>query len=114
MNCLTCGYKNPATVSYCQKCGARMDLTADEIRNSLVEKARDEVLRNTEFYARQSVVFAAVLLLLALTLIVLAGGAPAETYHIPSASNGAKHVGVSYDLEVKMKKLMIPLAPRKK
>lgn len=114
MNCLSCGHKNPATVGYCQKCGGRMDLTADEIQAALVEKAKGERQKDTEFWARQSLVFSLILVLITLTLLVLAGGAPEQSYYVPSASNGAGYVEVKYDPNLSLPKLQLPVEPRRK
>jgi hypothetical protein len=116
MNCLTCGHKNPGTVGYCQRCGGKMDLTADEIRDALVEKAKGEEVQKTEFYARQSLVFSAVILLVAITLLALSTGAPEEAYYAPSASSGAKYLEVNYKNEklLELQKLPIPIVPQKR
>src|SRR6266850_2349551 len=115
MNCLKCRHSNPATVVYCQKCGAKMDFTADEIQGALIDKKREEVAHSTEFYARQAITFAGVLFLVALTCMVFSTGAP-ETAPpaIPSASNGSKYVEVDYKTEVEIPKLQVPLEVRKK
>ena len=96
MRCIGCGHENPATVSYCQKCGQHMDLTAEEIRAALVEKAKAETARHTEWYARQSLIFAIVLFLIALTALVATGGAPEDRHFIPSASQGAEARATSH------------------
>jgi hypothetical protein len=114
MICLACRFKNPATVGYCQRCGAKMDFTADEIRDALVEKATDEVRRNTEFYARQALLFGAALFLVALTALVSIGTPPEDSYYIPSASGGARHLEVEFKQDVEVPKLLIPLEVRKK
>ncbi len=92
MNCLRCNHNNPATIVYCQKCGQKLDLTADEIAGALVQKAQDERVKNTEFYAKQALFFSAIVFVVALTLVILAGGAPDDVYCAPSAVNGAKYV----------------------
>jgi hypothetical protein len=114
MQCLKCNYKNPGTIAYCQKCGARMDFTADEIAGSLVETAREETAANTEYYAKQSLTFAAILFLLGVTLYVLSLGAPEQSYYIPALSKNAKHVKVEYKLEPQIQKLSIPIEIRKR
>ncbi len=114
MICLQCRHNNLASVGYCQRCGAKLDFTADEIQDALVEKAASEVKQSTEFYARQALLFAAVLFLVALTALALAGGAPEESYYIPSASVGAKHLEVEFKQEVEVPKLLIPLEVRKR
>lgn len=114
MLCPKCKFKNPGTVGYCQRCGGKMDFTADEIAGSLVETARQETASNTEFYARQALTFASVLFLLAMTLWVLSFGAPKEAYYIPALSKGAEHVKVEFKLEPQIPKLTIPLEFRKK
>ena len=114
MICLKCHYKNPGTMAYCQKCGARMDFTADEIAGSLVETAREETAQNTEHYAKHTLTFAAVLFLLSLTLFVLSFGAPEESYYIPALSKGAEHVKVEFKMTPDIKKLQIPIEIRKR
>jgi len=115
MNCLKCNHRNPGTVAYCQRCGAKMDFTADEIQGSLMEKKREEVAHNTEFYAKQALTFAAILFLLAATCMVLSTGAP-ETPPpaIPSSSNGSKYIEVEPRVEAELPKLQVPLEVRKK
>ena len=114
MNCLKCNHRNPGTVAYCQKCGARMDFTADEIAGSLVEKARAETAASTEHYARHTLTAAAVLFLFGLTLFVLSLGAPEESYYLPALSRGARHLTVAFKLEPELQKLSIPLEIRKR
>jgi hypothetical protein len=114
MNCLKCNYRNPGTIAYCQKCGAKMDFTADEIAGSLVEKAREETARSTEHYAKHTLTFAAVIFLVAVTVFVLSLGAPEEAYYIPSLSRGAEHVKVEYKVSPELKRLSIPYEIRKR
>ncbi len=114
MNCPSCGNKNPSTVAYCQRCGSRMDLTADEIREALVQKAKGEIVQSTEFYAKQSLMFAVILLLITLTLLVLASGAPEESHYIPSVSGSTKYLKVEYTVNIDMPKLVVPLEPRRR
>jgi len=114
MNCPSCGNKNPGTVAYCQRCGSRMDLTADEIQAALVEKAKGEILKSTEFYARQSLVFAAVLLLIAITLLFLASGAPTEACYMPSLSKDATYLQVNRAVDLRLQPLVVPLEPRRR
>ncbi len=98
MNCLRCNFKNPATVSYCQKCGGKLDLTADEIRDALVEKAQLERATSTEFYARQMLFFAVILFMVALTLVFLSGGAQTDSYAVPSIVSGTRYTEVGYSI----------------
>jgi hypothetical protein len=114
MNCLKCNYKNPGTIAYCQKCGARMDFTADEIAGSLVETAREETAANTEHYAKQALTFAAILFLLSMTLFVLSLGAPEKSYYIPALSKGAEHVKVEFKMDPQIQKLSVPYEIRKR
>ena len=109
MNCLACGHKNPGTVGYCQKCGRRLDLTADEIADALIEKKKSEIVETTEHYARQSLVFSAVVILIMFTLLILSGGAPEDAYYIPSVSNGSTHVQMEdYRMGLDLELLRIP------
>lgn len=112
MNCLACGHNNPATVTFCQRCGGKLDLTADEISASLLEKAKGEQAKSAAFYARRTLVFAVVLLLTAITVFVLSGGAPEEAYHSPSISTGAKYLQYEYKIEKKVEPLEIPITQK--
>ena len=114
MQCMKCNYKNPGTIAYCQKCGAKMDFTADEIAGSLVETAREETAQNTEHYAKHTLTFAAILFLVSLTLFVLSLGAPDESYYIPALSKGAEHVKVEFKMTPEVKKLTVPFEIRKR
>jgi hypothetical protein len=111
---MKCNYKNPGTIAYCQKCGAKMDFTADEIAGSLVETAREETAQNTQHYAKHTLTFAAVMFLLSLTLFVLSFGAPDESYYIPALSKGAEHVKVEFKMTPEVKKLSVPIEIRKR
>jgi hypothetical protein len=114
MQCLKCSHRNPGTIAYCQKCGAKMDFTADEIAGSLVEKAREETARSTEHYAKHTLTFAGVIFLVAATLFVLSFGAPDESYYIPALSRGSEHVKVEYKISPEIRKLAIPYEIRKR
>jgi hypothetical protein len=114
MNCLKCNSKNAGSVGYCQKCGAKLDFTADEIAGSLVASARAETARNTEFYVRRTLTLAAVVFLMAVTLWVLTLGEPRDPFAIPALSRGAEHVKVDFKLEPELPKLSIPLEIRKR
>ena len=114
MLCPKCNYRNPGTIAYCQKCGGRMDFTADQIAGSLVETAREETAADTEVYAKQALTFGAVLFLLAGTLYALSFGAPKESYYIPALSKGAEHVKVEFKMDPQIPKLLVPLEIRKR
>jgi len=114
MQCLKCNHKNPGTIAYCQKCGAKMDFTAEEIAGSLAESARKETAAGTEHYAKQALTFAAILFLMSLTLFVLSFGAPEGSYYMPALSRSAKHVKVEFKLDPQLPKLSVPLEIRKR
>jgi uncharacterized membrane protein YvbJ len=115
MQCLKCSHRNPASLAYCQKCGAKMDFTADEIQGALIEKKREEVAHNTEYYAKQALTFATILFLLAATFLVLSTGAPETSPpSVPSASNGSEYIKVDPKMDTEMPKLQVPLEVRKK
>lgn len=118
MICLQCNHNNPATIGYCQKCGAKMDFTADQIQDALVQKAKGEVAANTEYYAKQALTFAVVIFLLTISLFIVAGGAPEDKYSIPSVSmevgqRGGKHVEVEFKLQPEMPVQLVPVDPKK-
>jgi uncharacterized membrane protein YvbJ len=105
MNCLRCGHKNNATVAYCAKCGGKLDLTADEIAEALVQKAQDERASNTEFYARQALFFAVILFMLSITIFVLSLGAQTDSYAVPSIVDKTRYIEVQYNV---MNRLDLP------
>ena len=96
MNCIKCNHKNPATVAYCQKCGGKLDFTADDIASGLMQRAQDERVKTTEHYARQALVLAILFFAASFTFFIMTGGAPpAEDFHVvPSISSGARYVEV--------------------
>jgi hypothetical protein len=99
---------------YCQKCGGKLDLTADEIRDALIEKAQHEKIKTTEFYAQQSMFFSILIFVIALTMVVLAGGAPDDVEAVPSATNGARYVEVGYQFEPPFDREVIPFSAKRK
>lgn len=107
MNCPGCAHDNPATVSYCQRCGGKLDLTVDEISASLAEELRGETATDNALRARRILVGATVFFLLALTVHLFAGNAPESAYHVPSVSNGGEHLEYRYRVEVGMERLEI-------
>ena len=70
--------------------------------------------RTPSYYAKQSLTFAAVLFLLAVTLCVLSFGAPEDSYYIPALSKGAEHVKVESKIEPQLPKLSVPIEIRKR
>ena len=113
MNCLSCSHKNPATVTYCQKCGKKLDFTADDITGALVEKAKGERMRVTEHYVKQSLLIAVVVFGVAMTLFILSGGAPVEVHAVPSVSGGAKYVEVGYRFDPPVERALVPFPGKK-
>lgn len=94
MDCLHCGHRNPATGAYCQRCGQKLDLTAEEIRETLVHREKQKSERDTEYNATMFLIFSIVLFVLSLTAFVATGGAPENTYFIPSCSANSDYVQV--------------------
>lgn len=109
MHCLSCGYKNPATVAYCQRCGQKLALTADEIRASLHDRVAGERRASAETNARQLLFFVAVVFLLIMTLFFTAGSAPEGGAVVPSASLGARYADVTYRVEAPIEKMLVPV-----
>ncbi|MBI2931741.1 MAG: zinc ribbon domain-containing protein [Planctomycetes bacterium] len=103
MKCLRCGHKNNATVAYCAKCGGKLNMTADEIRDALVQKAQEERAMATEHYARQALFFASIVFAIALTLVFAVGGAQTECTAVPSVVNGTKYLEMTYNVKDSLK-----------
>ena len=114
MNCLQCQNPNPATVQFCQRCGARLNLTHDEIRDSLIEKASQERADKTAQNARQLLVLGIILFVGALTLFFAAGSPPEGALHLPSASENAGYGDFDYPYEPGMKKALVPFEKTRK
>lgn len=113
MNCLQCGYDNPATGSFCKSCGAKLDLSADEIESALVEKQKGEKKKATEYWMRQSLFLSIVVFVAALTFFFVTGGAPEGTYYTPSAAKGSSYSKLppKFDLMPRLQKPLYPLPP---
>jgi uncharacterized membrane protein YvbJ len=79
---MLCNFENPATVTYCRQCGKKLDLTHDEIKHALEEKAAQESAKSVEYQASQFVVLAAAFFLLMLTLQILARGVRPSDDHL--------------------------------
>ncbi len=111
MNCIKCRHKNPATVTYCQKCGMKLDFTADDITSGLVQKAQEERIETTEHYAKQSLFFAILLFVAAFTVFIMSGGAPAaeEIHVVPSITSGARYVAIDYRFDPPLERATCPL-----
>ena len=111
MNCLQCGYDNPATGLFCKSCGGKLDLSADEIESALVEKQKGEKKKATEFWMQQSLFLSIVLFVAAVTCFIFTGGAPEGTYYTPSATKGASFgkVKPKFDIAPRIEKPLLPL-----
>jgi hypothetical protein len=114
MNCLQCQNPNPATVQFCQRCGARLNLTHDEIRDSLIEKASQERADKTSQNARQALVFGIILFVAAVTLFFAAGSPPEGAVHLPSASENSKYGEFEYQYEPGVRKALVPFEKARK
>jgi hypothetical protein len=114
MNCLQCNNTNPATVQYCQRCGAKLNLTADEIRDTLIQRVEVERAGKTAQNARQGLVFGIVVFLVAVTLFLAVGKAPSGALHLPSASKDAGYVEIRYRYEPDIPKLLVPYNTQRK
>lgn len=109
MNCLNCGHNNPGTVAFCQSCGGKLNLTADEIQESLAGKAKRETADRTEFYAYRLMIFGIVFFVLSMTVWVLSGGAPKDVTFVPSISEGAEHLQFLPEYDPQVEPLKVPL-----
>ncbi len=107
MNCPGCAHDNPATVSYCQRCGGKLDLTADEISASLAEERKGEVATDAAYKARRILVGAVVFFLFSLTVYLFSGKVPETAYHVPSVSNGGDYLKYQYRVDARMQPLEI-------
>jgi uncharacterized membrane protein YvbJ len=119
MKCLLCNFENPATVGYCKQCGKKIDLSHDEIKQALEEKAALESAKNVEYQASQFIVLAAAFFFLMLTLLVLARGLRPDDDHlvfIPAVSlhEKATYAEIPYEFMPTVEPVPLPFeAPAK-
>jgi hypothetical protein len=99
VQCLVCKFENPGTATFCKKCGKQLDFTAEEIREGLIAREKEERKKGMEHYARQLTVAAAAFFLLMITLFIVAGGAPREAHVVPPAAERARFLAVVRPLE---------------
>lgn len=93
MKCLTCEFENPGTAAFCKQCGAKLDLTVEEIAASLVANQKIEKKKQTEYWMRQSLFLSAVAFLAAMTFYIFSGGGPEEgaAYYVPAATTKSEY-----------------------
>ncbi len=114
MNCIQCQNPNPATVQFCQRCGARLNLTADEIRDTLIERASQERADKTAQNAKQALLFGIILFVASLTLFIAAGSAPEGAVHLPSAAESAQYGEFEYRFVPEVTKARVPYEMKRK
>lgn len=114
MQCILCGHKNTGGVIYCQGCGQKLDMTADEIQHYYAQKARTEKRQEAEYHAFRLLVFSVVFLLIAITLKVMAGDIPENTSYVPSATKRTDFTRVDYDPNPPIREILIPLEEKRK
>jgi hypothetical protein len=114
MNCIQCQNPNPATVQYCQRCGSKLNLTSDEIRDTLIERESQSRQDKTAQNARQALVFGIILFVASLTLFIAAGSAPEGAVHLPSAAEGAGYSEFQYRYEPEVPKALVPFEVTRK
>lgn len=114
MQCIECGHKNPGAVLYCQKCGVKLDLTADELHKFYAEKVHDEKLKATEQYAQRTLSFALVVLVIAMLVMLFSGGTPRGAYFVPSATVGSEYIKEPNYFNPEIQKMRIPLEEERK
>lgn len=78
MKCQQCGTNNKGGQIYCQTCGAELDLTYDQIHDSIGEELKAEKQDFTEDQTRQFLVLAVFLMILSIVLVSVAGPVPRE------------------------------------
>lgn len=114
MNCIQCQNPNPATVQYCQRCGSKLNLTADEIRDTLIERESMARQDKTAANARQALMFGIILFVAGLTLFIAAGSPPEGGVHLPSASETGGYGTFEYRYEPEIPKAMVPFEVTRK
>lgn len=114
MQCIKCNHKNPGSVLYCQKCGNKMDMTADEIQLFYEQKVRSERREAMRTYAVRSLILSGVFFIIALTVLVMAGGEPPATSYIPSAVKDTEFLRYQYRVVPKLEPMLIPISEDRK
>lgn len=114
MQCIKCEFKNPGSLLYCQKCGQKMDMTADEVALFYQQKIREERRQNMQSYAFRSLVLALIIFLISATCMVVAGGEPPGTSYIPSAVRGTESLQYDYRVVTSLEPLLLPISEDRK
>ena len=108
MKCLQCRHENPATVVYCQRCGKKLDMTADEIRDSIMEGVAGERAAGTEENMRNTLAFGVLLFVLGVSLFIAVGSVPEGRVYVPSAAESGDYVKINWRFEPKMDRALVP------
>jgi uncharacterized membrane protein YvbJ len=114
MKCLKCNFDNPSQLLFCKQCGAKMDLTADEIKAALVQQQKGEQKKATEYYMQQSLFFSILVLLAAVTLYWFGGSPPSAQYEVPSISRkgNTRAITPGVDIAPRLQRPLITPKPR--
>jgi hypothetical protein len=115
MKCIRCQFENPATVTFCKKCGGAMDLSAEEIESALVDAQKIEKKQAAEQNMRNSLFFSMILFGAAVTFYVFSGGGPEETYSVPSGSRDTDYLQMkpAIDYEPRIEKAPLFAPPKR-
>ena len=111
MKCLACSYDNPGTAAFCKGCGAKLDLSVDEIQSAMVETQKDEKKKATEYWLRQTMFLSFLGLVAAITFYVFAGAQETDSYFVPSARGEAALMRIEpkVEIEPQLKPIMFEL-----
>lgn len=109
MKCPHCGQEATSATTFCKSCGGRLDFTYDEISQGLVRKKAEEEREKMGYYARQFLIFAVILFLLALTINFAAGSPPARSV-VPSISKEMRSMTIDYRFLPPLKKALAPMS----
>jgi uncharacterized membrane protein YvbJ len=121
MNCKRCGHKNPLSAVYCTKCGTKLQLGKDELKQKF-DAAVKEMLEEEggrkrklemEEYSRGWLWFGIILFLIAITISILAGS-PLEYHHLPSISYNTEFIKDDYTFTPVIEKRFVPLETERK
>jgi len=110
---MKCNYKNPARSPIAQKCGAKMDFTADEIAGRS-SRRREETAQNTEHYAKHTLTFARRPVPAVADALRPVVRRPEESYYVPALAGRGSTVRLEFKLSPEVKKLSIPIEIRKR
>lgn len=114
MKCFYCNKDNPPGQIHCVKCGTRLDLRPEEVHAILAEKARQEEQAKMEYRTSNLLILAIALFLIGVTLFIVSGEAPKDTYFMPSIVKNTDFTRIKYSFYPPPEPVLFPITKQLK